>query len=83
MSTDSCAVRNQMYETKQILTGITESHASGCNDFHITVKSFTGCKHNTAYRIISYMLCNLHDTFFVTILYFQSVSDCRQFFVFK
>ena len=29
------------------------------------------------------MLCNLHDTFFVTILYFQSVSDCRQFFVFK
>ena len=27
-NTLSCAVRNQMYETKQILTGITESHAA-------------------------------------------------------
>ena len=24
----SCTVRNQMYETEQILTGITESHAT-------------------------------------------------------
>ena len=34
-NTLSCAVRNQMYETKQILTGITESHASSDTGFEV------------------------------------------------
>ncbi len=40
--------------------------------FHISVKSFTGCQHNTAYYIISDMLCNFHNTFFATIFNFKA-----------
>ena len=40
--------------------------ACGCY-FHISVKSLAGSKHDTAYCIISNMLCDFHHTFFVTI----------------
>ena len=55
--------------------------ASGCNDFHISVKSFTGCKHNTTYGIFSYMLSHFHNAAFSIVVDFQGVLDIRQFTV--
>ena len=49
--------------------------ASGGNNFHISVKPFTGCQHNTTYGIFSYMLSHFHNAAFSIVFYFQSILD--------
>ena len=57
--------------------------AAGCNDLHILMKSLAGCQHDTTHRIVTDMLCHLHDTSFSIIIYFQSILDIRKIAVLK
>ena len=58
------------------------SGTGGCN-FHIFMKTVTGSKHNTAYSVISNVLCHLHDQFFSAIFNGQRVFDRWKVMVFK